>query len=212
MNALERLDPARGLDTAEPRLAAALDELGAAIAASPRPPRARRRRLRIGVAGIAVAAVLAGAGTATAGWLSIHTGLFGDPGMTENDTSEFLRTDGAGMPALFDSIARRYTLPPGGRWEAAKQRFIGGEPGLIQRAGVEQAVAFESICQWTGAWLDGGAAERRAATRVLGRVPGWPVIAAHDGGGVVDSFRRLAAAARDDRAGVLREYRRANCA
>jgi hypothetical protein len=210
MSAIERMDPARGLDTAEPGLATALDGLGAAIAASPRPEaRARRRRFRIGFAGIAVAAVLATAGTATAGWLSIHTGLFGEPGMTENDTSEFLRTDGAEMPALFDSIARRYTLPPGGSWEAAKRRFVGGEPGLIQRAGVEQAVAFESICQWTGAWLDG---RRGAATHVLTRVPGWPVIADHDGGGTVESFQRLAAAARDGDADPVRQYRRANCA
>ena len=211
MSVIERMDPARGLDTADPRLAAALDELGAAIAASPRPVRARRRRWRLGVGGIAVAAVLACAGTATAGWLSIHTGLFGDPGMTENDTSEFLRTDGAEMSALFDSIARGYTLPPGGSWDAAKRRFVGGEPGLIQRAGVEQAVAFEAICQWTGAWLDGGA-ERRAANRVLARVPGWPVIVQQDGGGVVESFRRLADAARGGDVGVVREYRRANCA
>ena len=208
MSALERMDPARGLDTAEPRLAAALDGLGAAIAASPRPAARARRRFRIGFAGIAVAAVLATVGSATAGWLSIHTGLFGDPGMTENDTSEFLRTNGAEMPALFDSIARHYTLPPGGSWETAKRRFVGGKPGLIQRAGVEQAVAFESICQWTGAWLDG---ERRAATRVLTRVPGWPVIADHDGGGVVESFQELAAAARAGDAGALRQYRRANC-
>jgi len=203
------MDPARGLDTAEPRLAAALDGLGAAIAASPRPAARARRRFRIGFAGIAVAAVLATAGTATAEWLSIHTGLFGDPGMTENDTSEFLRTNGAEMPALFDSIARHYTLPPGGSWDAAKQRFVGGEPGLIQRAGVEQAVAYESICQWTGAWLEG---RRPAATRVLTRVPGWPVFADHDGGGVVESFQRLAAAARAGDAGLVRQYRRANCA
>ena len=209
MSALERMDPARGLDTAEPRLAAALDGLGAAIAASPRPAARARRRFRIGFAGIVVAAVLATVGSATAGWLSIHTGLFGDPGMTENDPSEFLRTNGAEMPALFDSIARQYTLPPGGSWEAAKQRFVGGEPGLIQRAGVEQAVAYESICQWTGAWLDG---RRPAATRVLTHVPGWPVIAEHDGGGVVESFQRLAAAARTGDAGAVRQYRRANCA
>jgi hypothetical protein len=210
MSVIEQMDPARGLDASEPRLAAALDELGAAIAASPRPVRARRSR--ISLAGIAVAAVLACTGTATAGWLSIHTGLFGDPGMTENDTSEFLRTDGAEMPALFDSIARGYTLPPGGSWESAKRRFVGGPPGLIQRAGVEQAVAFESICQWTGAWLHGGAAQRRAATRVLARAPAWPVIVAHDGGAVIASYQRLAAAARRGQVGAVRAYRRANCA
>jgi hypothetical protein len=56
--ALRAIDPARLVDAADPRLAAAL---------------------------------------AAAGLLGIHTGLFGAPGMTENDTSEFLRTNGHEM-------------------------------------------------------------------------------------------------------------------
>jgi hypothetical protein len=131
--------------------------------------------------------------------------------MTENDTSEFLRTNGREMPALMDEIARDYPLPPGGSYDTAKQHLTGGEPGLIQRAGVEQAIAYSSICQWTGAWLTGDAALRRAATRVLERVPGWAIIRDHDGGGGVELHERIAAAAQAGEPGLLRQYRRANC-
>jgi hypothetical protein len=212
--ALRAIDPARPVDADDPRMAAALDALGEQIMRTPRArraPRRRRNRRRIALAGVVVAALLAAAGPAAGGLLGIHTGLFGAPGMTESDESEFLRTNGREMPALIEEIGRHYPLPPGGSWAAAMRSVAGGEPALIQRVGVEQAVAWASICQWTDAWLTGDTQERRAATRVLERVPGWAVMREHDGGGVVELFRRIAAAAQAGKPGLLRQFRRANC-
>src|SRR3954469_25013529 len=81
------------------KLAAALDGLpvavhdaSAAAARVPRTPRAAKRRRRI-IATAAVTATLGAASVgvaAAAGAFGAHTGLFGSPGMTENDTSEYL--------------------------------------------------------------------------------------------------------------------------
>src|SRR4051794_5285340 len=54
------------------------------------PPRRRRRRLAATVVvGVALATT---GGVAAARWTSSHTGSFGAPGMTENDTTEWLDT------------------------------------------------------------------------------------------------------------------------
>jgi hypothetical protein len=61
-------------------------ELGSRLPATSRPRRRGRRALILGI----VAAGLIGAGGAAIATGGAHTGIFGSPGFTENDTSEYL--------------------------------------------------------------------------------------------------------------------------
>jgi hypothetical protein len=209
-------DPLRPEVMRDPQVLAALDRLDDAIASTPRPVRraswSRRRRLALLATGLMLAV---GGSAGAAGWLPAHTGIFGDPGLTESDTSEFLRL---GSPELRDIAlreARAFPLPSGGSYEPAIAQLTSGS-GLMQATGVRRLMATASACQWEAEWLAATRAHDSAratrAVRVLARVPRWDVLRATDGGGVIAGYRRIAAAARDGDARPVAADVASNCA
>jgi hypothetical protein len=197
-------------------LNAALDDLAVRIKRVPLQRRPGRQVL--------VAAAIAGSvalGTpAAAGWVSARTGWFGSSGMTESDSSEWLRADSPEMPGIVEDHGRAYPLPPGGSYAGVVERLRGGAgrtgPALVQDTGVRALVAWESVCQWEAVWLAadeaGDADRRRQAATILDDSAGWPIFSQVDGGGVLE-WRRMvgSSAAEGTRAPVEQDFR-ANCA
>jgi hypothetical protein len=212
---ISRADPAGAYDLLDPGVAAALADVARAAVPAPRArkTRARLRRRRV-VALLAAGAVLAAASAAGASWLGAHTGIFGQPGLTENDTSEFLRIGSPEMAAIARDYGRDYPLPPGGSYDPAIAQLVHGE-GLIQATGVRSLVAMASACQWEREWLRAHVASQarraRRAEAVLSRVPHWRVVRATDGGGIVEWHMRIARSARLGAAGLIRRDLAINC-
>ena len=190
-----------------------------------RVPGGRRRRLssRVSRPGrvvlIAVSVVSLSATAAVAYNATAHTGFFGHPGQTENDTSEFLNTSAPDFPAILRTLVpTEIALPPDASWEPAIQRQIAfgqGDRGLQQATGLRGTLALYAYCSWVGHWLDVQAAGDRAAAADavagIARIPESPVVAKIDGGGVREGMRRIATAAgRGQVAPVQSEYQ-LNC-
>lgn len=180
------------------------------------PPRKRRRKVLLAAAGGVLAATAFA--PAAADWVGARTGWFGDAGMTENDTGEFLDLSSPEIADIARQLGARYPLPPGGSYDdaIARLRPTDGETHLMQESGVEAFMAGDAACQWERAWLaadaSGDAAAARRAVAVLREVPTWDVIVASDGGGVVELWTEVAdAAARGDRSVVERDVE-LNCA
>jgi hypothetical protein len=196
-------------------LDAALEDMAGQIK---RNSQARSRRRRTVVVA-AIAGSIALATPAAAGWVSARTGWFGSPGITENDTSEFLRQGSPEMAAIVENHGRDYPLPPGGSYAGVVERLRRNtvdRPEVIQNTGVRALVAKESVCQWEALWLSAdnvGDAERRTkAGVVLEEAAGWPIFSQVDGGGVVELRREVgSAAAAGTRAPVEQDFR-INCA
>jgi hypothetical protein len=184
--------------------------------------RPRRRLMVLALATLAVPAAGAGA------WaLSSHTGLFGAPGTTENDTSEWLNPAGADFPEVAASLApRELPLPPGISWSDEVQRVVAIDrtptpppgdraPALVQVTGVRAQFAFRARCAWETAWVRrreaGDLAGAGAALAVMRAAADWPLIVATDGGGVRDAFRRVNAAAARGNVGAVRHELGLNC-
>lgn len=186
------------------------------IPGSMRRAKTRRRRSRRFVVGIAGgAAVVLTGGVAAASWTSAHTGLFGKPGMTENDTTEWLNTAGDDFPQVARQLAAGIPFPPGDSAAAyIPVVFAGG--GLMQAGGVQMMLSEDASCAWQGYWLQarakGDTSGQAAATGVLAQVPGWPAIATHDGGGTVDFDKQIAAAAAANDAAPIQQTWTGNCA
>lgn len=170
------------LDT--PEINAALDALGERIQAGETglPPRRRRRRVAL-IGAAALAAALAVGAPAAADWLGLHTGEYGLPGMTENDTSEYLRMNSPEMPALVEKYGRDYPLPPGGDHSWVLRYYQkASENGdvMIQDTGVRADVARDASCQWQTYWLEGhdrhDAKQKAAAQNVLDDIPNWEIL------------------------------------
>jgi hypothetical protein len=214
---LERADPARAYDLLDPSIRDAVANLASTVMSAPpvrrkaRSPWSRRTLIPV----VAAAAVLAMGTVAGAQWLGAHTGLFGTPGATENDTSEWLRLGSPELRAIARAYGRAYPLPPGGSFEPAIGRLVHGE-GLMQATGVRAMMARSSSCQWEREWLDARRASDprrvRQALAVLADVPRWPVLRATDGGGVIALYRRVASAARRGDPGPVKSDLSANCA
>src|SRR5262245_57154571 len=212
---IRRADPAGAYDLLDASVEAALADVARAPMPAPQARKARallrRRRL---IALVATAAVLAAASAAGASWLGAHTGIFGEPGMTENDTSEFLRIGSPEMAAIVRDYGRDYPRPPGGSYDPAIAQLVHGD-GLIQATGVRSLVAMASACQWEREWLrahvasDPGRARRAEA--VLSRVPERRVVRATDGGGIVAWHERIARAAGRGDPGLIRQGLAINC-
>ncbi|TQS42361.1 hypothetical protein [Cryptosporangium phraense] len=168
------------LDT--PEITAALDALGDRIVAgeatSPRRP---RRRGTVVAASAALAVALAVGAPAAADFIGLHTGEFGLPGKTENDTSEFLRADSPEFPALVEKLGRDYPLPPGGDYSHVlwlnEKAIADHGPYEFQERTLRWDVANDASCQWQKYWLDGydrhDAAQQAAARKVLDEIPDW---------------------------------------
>jgi len=187
--------------------------LAAAVRAESR-PRARRAV----VAGLAVLAV-AVPGTAAAVQWTTHTGVFGNPALSEEDASEWLDVCAPDFPATVRRLSPRdLALPRGVTVDTAVQDMYGEpDPACPEPGGRAQAdgitLDFESWarCAWVHAWLD-DPTQRSAAVVQLTRLADSPLLAAHDGGGTVAHAHDVAAAAADDdRAPVQREAE-INCA
>lgn len=214
----ERAGPdADALDT--PEINAALDALGDRIlAGGTRVLPRRRRRGAVVAASAALAAALAVGAPAAASFIGLHTGEFGKPGMTENDTSEYLRMDSPEMPGLIDKYGRDYPLPPGGDYQRVKERYrrAVAEMGPIgvQDTSVRADVAREVSCQWNLYWLDGydrhDAARQAAARKVIDDVPSWEVLKRTSDNGT-DWEQRFAKAASVGNASAFRDLYSISC-
>jgi hypothetical protein len=161
-------------------LALALDGIGERILAtrrhsSRRPP----RRLTVALAFAGAALVLAA--VAFGSMLTTHTGIFGAAGMTENDTTEFLRTDAPDFPPLVAKLVADIQFPPGDSATGRVQQYVqeyqpgsDGVPQLVQAVGVKSTVAHWAMCAWRGYWLQehssGNVAQQTLAAAALVKV------------------------------------------
>lgn len=167
---------------------------------------------------IATTVILA-AGTgvaAAAGLIDMHTGVFGESGMTENDTSEYLNSTGAETPALMRSYVEEMPLAPGYSADPLIERFTSGENVIVQAAGLRGQVFAWSSCSWELTWLDahaaGDTAAQADATDVLNQIPDWPVVPLVDGdGSVTATFRSIAKAATAGDPGPIQRDAAINC-
>jgi len=185
------------------------------VADRPPPPRRQSRRLRRSlVVGAVAGTVLAGGGVAAATWTASHTGHHGSPGMTENDTSEWLDTAGDDFPAVARQLGQAFPFPPGDSVDA----YIPGQlphTGLMQVSAVQRTLAMDAACAWEGYWLQehaaGHAADAYRAARTLEQVPTWTAITTTGGSSVVALYRAAAQAADDGDAAVVHQLWSVGC-
>ena len=206
-------DPIDDALLASPEVERLVSRLALEIAHEHPVPRKRtRRRAR---RSLALAAVLLGTvATAAGGYaLTTHTGWFGDPTHSEEDGSEYLRSDARDFAAAVHGLVPTDVPTPPGGWLPLIDEVVRdgrAQPGLVQETGVTATLAQKALCGWTAAWLAGGG-DRAAATDAIAGAAGWRVIVATDGGGTVASLRALGDAARaGDKAPIARHHR-ANC-
>ncbi len=210
-------DPTRAYDPgSDAELSPILSALCAGVPAASGVRAGGRKRRRLMITGVVAAGTLALGGTAVAsGVIPLHTGQHGRPGLTESDTSEFLRMDSPELPAAIDRYGRGIPLPPGGDWSFAKRVLPAKVPTQMQVTGLKATLALQSACQWDMYWLNARARHHspqvRAAQRTLDAIPTWKIIIATDGGGMADSFRQAAAAARHGDPRLVRQHVAANC-
>lgn len=140
-------------------LEAGFDLLGDGIMASP--PRVSRRRVRRrGAIVLAFAATLGLAAVALGGMYTAHTGFFPSRAGTENDTSEYLRTDAPDFPPLVKSLVKGIPFPPGDSalarvpaYVRQRQPVADGVASTVQAAGIKVTFSMWAICAWRGYWL-----------------------------------------------------------
>jgi hypothetical protein len=217
-NLIERAAPQVDVAALTPEL----DELGAAFGSMLRPEltlvraRRRRRRQRI-LTGAAGLAILAGTAPAAAGYLGLHTGVFGTDG---NHYGEFLNLGSPAALPLLRHYEEQYPLPAGGTWTVMEGRWTkaaSGSAGVGQAGILEEAAGLESQCQWEGSWLAAHASGDRAtesrAGQVLAEIPRWHVITAYadSSGGVVQLASQVAEAARLGHPALVQQVFTANC-
>ncbi|MEV4385918.1 hypothetical protein AB0J68_09320 [Micromonospora sp. NPDC049580] len=148
-----------------------------------------------------------------------HTGEYGRPGYTENDTSEYLRTDGGDFREVVQELRpTEVPVPPGYSFAPDIDEFVSGlgsEPAVIPVTAVRGTYAAWAACAWKADWLAAQAAEDgpRSATAVaiLREVPSWPLIIQTDGGGIRQQHRKVAEAAERADLSVVRDDVRDNC-
>jgi len=220
-DAVAGLAPTRDAMFVDPRYASSVGDLAGAIVETDRRRWGRpfrlqaRRRLAIAIA----VAVAVPASTAVAYQWSAHTGWFGSPGMTENDTSEWLRSDAPDFRQVAADLVPDLPLPRGASWTTELDRQVEqgrSAPGLVQVTGVRRTFEAYARCTWIQSWLLAFERDDRQAARLAaGVIAGssrWPATVATDGGGVVGRIRSLGAAAARGDARPLREELSANCA
>jgi hypothetical protein len=154
-------NPVAPLALGSTELAAAFDRLGERIVAT-RPQTGARRATRLASALAFAAVALVVAAIATGAMLTTHTGFFPKAAGTENDTSEFLRTDAPDFPPLVRKLVRDIPFPPGYSRDAYISRYL-NEPTMkpdangigntVQAAGIRGSIGFFSLCAWRGYWL-----------------------------------------------------------
>jgi hypothetical protein len=224
--ALDRLVRALGrpadgaLDPASLELA--FDRLADRIRASE--PAGTRRRFRRRTAVIVVfATALLVAAAAVGAMRTTHTGFFPAKAGTENDTSEFLRTDAPDFPPLVRTLVRDTPFPPGDSALARVPAYVrslqpgaDGIPVTVQTVGITGHFAEYAVCAWRGYWLQEHAAGHTAAAAAAARA--LEQVATSDALKKVDvEWPTYLAAARAEAANdpsaetVLSVFYRANC-
>jgi hypothetical protein len=203
--ALNGLAPTGDCEFEEPRYVDAVGSLALAVAMTHPRRQPRRARVRMGTRFAIALAVLAlfPAASAIAYQLSAHTGLFGSPGQTENDTSEWLRSDAPDFGAMIAALVPDHPLPAGATWRQAVTDVVRqgrNAPGLIQVTGIRLDFESYARCAWMQSWLlasdrHDDVSMRRAAV-AIDKSTHWPLTVASDGGGVVEHLRAVARAAR----------------
>ena len=153
---------------------AAFDQLGERIVSSRRDV-ARHSRSRLAVSLSFAAVALVAAAVAAGAMITTHTGLFPKSAGTENDTSEFLRTDAPDFAPLVRTLVQDIAFPPGYNRAAYIEHYLNepvmkpdaqGVPNSVQAAGVRGTVGFFSLCAWRGYWLNAHATGDTAAETV----------------------------------------------
>jgi hypothetical protein len=134
-----------------------LRELGSALAG--RAAAGRKKRRRSVLVGGASAVLLAVGGTAVAAG-GAHTGLFGQPGFTENDTSEYLDVLAPDFREVALSYAKGVDFAPGysaetylGLFDPAHQQAqvlpeLRGRGIRMQASGVKGTIEQWAFCSW----------------------------------------------------------------
>ena len=214
---LRTADPGLG-----PDVTALVDEIGQAVMVA-YPVRSTARRGRrwsvAAVVGVVVALLTATTAVAYTAVVSARTGEYGRAGNTENDTSEWLRSDGDDFRTVVEELRpTEVPLPAGFSYAADLDAFVESttdEPVRIQVTGVRSSYAYWAVCAWEREWLAaravGDEPRRAAATAILRDAPSWPLLVATDGGGVIDHLRTVAEAAeREDQEPVRRDVE-VNC-
>lgn len=144
-----------------------LDDLATRILAGERRPERRRiwrpTRRRAAV-GLALAAVLATSSIGLGGMITTHTGFFPKKAGTENDTSEFLRTDAPDFPPLVEKLVKDIPFPPGDSALSRVPLYVrlfepgyggrDGTPETVQAIGIQGQFTFWAVCAWRSYWLD----------------------------------------------------------
>jgi hypothetical protein len=150
-------------------LGPAFDRLGENIVASTRrrPQTSRPYRRRASFV-VALAAALLVVTAALGGMYTTHTGFFPPTAGTENDTSEFLRTDAPDFPPLVTRLVKGIPFPPGdsavsrvATYVQQRQPGADGVANTVQAAGVQNTFSGLAVCAWRGYWLQEHAAGDR---------------------------------------------------
>lgn len=167
VDAALRATDAAGRYLAQLEVSRALDQLSEDIVstgAEPTRAAGRRARTQSRVSALVVFCTVAvvGGGAALAEQYSTHTGLFGPPGQTENDTSEYLRTDAPGFLTYARQLTAHIRFAPG---DSAENYFWlfqvkspDGRPAMVQVTGVRGVIADAASCSWQRAWIAAHAA------------------------------------------------------
>lgn len=172
----------------------------------------RRRRARHGVALAIAVTVAVGGGAAAAGVISAHTGSYGPPGMTENDTSEYLRLNAPDFLKVARGYAKGVDFAPGYTAEEYLGYFQPSEPMLMQVTGVKGSITSWAMCSWKRTWLEAGqrhdTRSQAVAARHMRGIADLPVMAAIN---AQSADRRLISAAESGDAQPLRNDVTINC-
>ncbi len=194
-----RANPLPDVSRQSPAHDGAMASLRDAIIATPLPK--PRRWWRTKKARFIVGAAVVGMAGAGWGW-SAHTGTFGQPGLTENDASEFLNGDSPDILHWVNLYTAKYTLPPGGSWHGLRSTWPKPSGwGVIQVTGIEGEVSFDAYCQWRMYWITGygghDGAKMAAAQTVLDQFPDWPITQkTSDPSSAIPMWRTVASLAR----------------
>jgi hypothetical protein len=142
-------------------LGPAFDQLGENILAGARrrPQTSRPYRRRASFV-VAFAASLLAVTAALGGMYTTHTGFFPSTVGTENNTSEFLRTDAPDFPPLVTRLVKGIPFPPGdsavsrvAAYVRQRQPGADGVANTVQAAGVQATFSLWAVCAWRGYWL-----------------------------------------------------------
>ena len=104
------------------------------------------------------------------GMITTHTGFFPKKAGTENDTSEYLRTDTPDFPPLVKKLVKDIPFPPGDSALSRVPLYIkqlqpgqDGIPNNVQAVGIKGHFSLLAVCAWRGYWLNAFKAGDEAA-------------------------------------------------